>query len=158
MKEGKNTDSPINQNIYFAYGSNLNLRQMAQRCPTAKLLGTGAIPDHELLFRGREEGQSYLTVRPCPGAQVPVAAFSVQPSDVHELDLYEDVPGGLYRVEPIATEIRHEGLNRGVLEGFWYVMNDARRLPPSQEYWETLVEGYRDVGFDATLLEKALEK
>lgn len=157
MKEGKNTDSPINQNIYFAYGSNLNLRQMAQRCPTAKLLGTGAIPDHELLFRGREEGQSYLTVRPCPGAQVPVAAFSVQPSDVHELDLYEDVPGGLYRVEPIAAEVC--GSNScGMLEGFWYVMNDARRLPPSQEYWETIVEGYRDVGFDATLLEKALEK
>ena len=89
---------------------------------------------------------------------MPVAAFSVQPSDVHELDLYEDVPSGLYRIEPIATEVCHEGVSRGVLEGFWYVMNDDRRLPPSQEYWDAIVEGYHDVGFDVTLLEKALEK
>ena len=149
-------EKKINQDIYYAYGSNLNLRQMARRCPTAKLLGTGVIPDYELLFRGREEGKSYLTVRTRPGAQVP--AFSVQPSDVHELDLYEDVPSGLYRIEPIATEVYHEGVSRGVLEGFWYVMNDDRRLPPSQEYWDAIVEGYHDVGFDVTLLEKALEK
>ena len=58
-------EKKINQDIYYAYGSNLNLRQMARRCPTAKLLGTGVIPDYELLFRGREEGKSYLTVRPC---------------------------------------------------------------------------------------------
>ena len=45
-----------------------------------------------------------------------------------------------------------------MLEGFWYVMNDDRRLPPSQEYWDAIVEGYHDVGFDVTLLEKALEK
>lgn len=151
-------EKKINQDIYYAYGSNLNLRQMARRCPTAKLLGTGVIPDYELLFRGREEGESYLTVRPCPGAQVPVAAFSVHPSDVHELDLYEDVPGGLYRIEPIATEISRGDSRCGVLEGFWYVMNDDRRLPPSQEYWNAVVEGYHDMGFDVTLLEKALEK
>ena len=28
---------------YIAYGSNLNLRQMAMRCPTARLLGTGLV-------------------------------------------------------------------------------------------------------------------
>ncbi len=122
-------EKKINQDIYYAYVSNLNLRQMARRCPTAKLLGTGVIPDYELLFRGREEGESYLTVRPCPGAQVPVAAFSVHPSDVHELDLYEDVPGGLYRIEPIATEVcpRRQPLRRaGRL-----LVCDERRPPPA---------------------------
>ncbi len=148
----------IHQDIYYAYGSNLNLRQMAVRCPTAKLLGTGVIRDYELLFRGREEGKSYLTVRPCKGAYVPVAAFSVQPSDVHELDLYEDVPSGLYRIEPIVTEICDGQTNRGVLQGFWYVMNDDRRLPPTKEYWDAITEGYRDVGFDLALLDEALKK
>ena len=45
-----------------------------------------------------------------------------------------------------------------MLEGFWYVMNDDRRLPPSQEYWDTIVEGYHGMGFAVTLLEKSLEK
>lgn len=35
---------------YIAYGSNLNLEQMARRCPTAKVIGAGEIRDHELLF------------------------------------------------------------------------------------------------------------
>ena len=37
---------------YIAYGSNLNLGQMARRCPTARVIGKGEIKDHELLFRG----------------------------------------------------------------------------------------------------------
>ena len=35
---------------YLAYGSNLNIRQMRYRCPTAKPIGITAIPDYELLY------------------------------------------------------------------------------------------------------------
>lgn len=37
--------------LYIAYGSNLNIRQMAFRCPGAKLRGTGTVEDYELQFR-----------------------------------------------------------------------------------------------------------
>ena len=78
---------------------------------------------------------------------------AVEP-DVEELDIYEDVAGGLYRIEPIRTEIS----GHGMISGFWYVMNDADRLPPSQEYWDAVVEGYYDMGFDTAVLEKALKR
>ena len=42
-------NNPINMKIYFAYGSNLHLEQMKQRCPTAKLLGTGRIENLSLI-------------------------------------------------------------------------------------------------------------
>ena len=48
---------------YIAYGSNLNLEQMARRCPTAKVIGAGEIRDHELLFRGYRES-AVATVEP----------------------------------------------------------------------------------------------
>lgn len=147
-------NAPIPMNLYFAYGSNLNLQQMKKRCPTARLLGTGTVEDYQLLIRGRCEGESYLTVEPKQGEKVPVAAFTVEPSDVEELDIYEDVAGGLYRIEPICTEIS----GHGMISGFWYVMNDADRLPPSQEYWDAVVEGYHDMGFDTAVLEKALKR
>lgn len=35
---------------YIAYGSNLNKDQMKYRCPDAKLVGTGSIPNYQLLF------------------------------------------------------------------------------------------------------------
>ena len=41
-----------NKKYYIAYGSNLNLPQMAFRCPTAKVVGVSEIKDYELLFRG----------------------------------------------------------------------------------------------------------
>lgn len=47
------------EKIYIAYGSNLNLPQMAQRCPAAKVLGKSELKDYELLFRGSKTG-SYL--------------------------------------------------------------------------------------------------
>ena len=31
--------------LYFAYGSNLNLTQMANRCPQAKQLGSAYLPN-----------------------------------------------------------------------------------------------------------------
>ena len=40
------------QRLYIAYGSNLNLEQMAFRCPTAKVVGKSELKDYELLFRG----------------------------------------------------------------------------------------------------------
>ena len=47
---------------YIAYGSNLNLGQMARRCPTAKVIGAGEIRDHELLFRGYPKSADFLRI------------------------------------------------------------------------------------------------
>ena len=52
---------------YLAYGSNLNVRQMALRCPTAKPVGTAVIKDYGLLFKGSKTG-AYLTIEPKSGA------------------------------------------------------------------------------------------
>ena len=37
--------------LYVAYGSNLNLEQMARRCPKAKVVGIGNLKDYQLTFR-----------------------------------------------------------------------------------------------------------
>ncbi len=47
MAEGK---------LYFAYGSNINLDQMAQRCPDAQVVGPVTLENYELLFRGNLRG------------------------------------------------------------------------------------------------------
>ena len=38
--------------LYLAYGSNLNLGQMAHRCPDSKVAGKAELPGYRLLFRG----------------------------------------------------------------------------------------------------------
>ena len=74
--------------VYIAYGSNLNLPQMRERCPGAQVIGTSVIDGYGLLFREGRTG-SYLTIEPKEGASVPVAAWSVTAEDEAALDRYE---------------------------------------------------------------------
>ena len=41
-----------NKKYYIAYGSNLSVEQMADRCPDAKIAGQAVLAGWELLFRG----------------------------------------------------------------------------------------------------------
>ena len=76
---------------YIAYGSNLNLEQMAFRCPTAKVVGKSELKDYELLFRGGRRG-AVATVEPKAGSTVPILVWEIQKKDEASLDLYEGYP------------------------------------------------------------------
>ena len=58
----------MSKKLYIAYGSNLNLKQMKYRCPTAKLVGKGVVENYELQFKGMPPmQQSHLaSVSPLP--------------------------------------------------------------------------------------------
>lgn len=49
-----------NERLYIAYGSNLNLEQMARRCPTAEVVGKTQLHNFRLMFRGK--GTAVATV------------------------------------------------------------------------------------------------
>lgn len=61
----------MDKRYYIAYGSNLNVRQMRMRCPSARIIGTSTLRDYELIFKGSKTG-SYLTIEKCEGGTVPV--------------------------------------------------------------------------------------
>ena len=86
----------MEKRYYIAYGSNLNLRQMKMRCPTAKVMGTAVIKDYELLFKGSLTG-AYLTIEPKKGSEVPVAVWTVTETDEKALDRYEGCPVFYYK-------------------------------------------------------------
>ena len=43
---------PKKPRLYIAYGSNLNLDQMARRCPTSEMISTTFLRNWRLRFRG----------------------------------------------------------------------------------------------------------
>ena len=81
---------------YIAYGSNLNVRQMKFRCPTARVVGTSVIRNYELLYKGSKTG-SYLTIEKKKGSVVPVAVWEVTADDEKRLDAYEGFPNFYYK-------------------------------------------------------------
>ena len=129
--------------LYVAYGSNLNLSQMARRCPTAEVIGTTVMRNWQLFFCG------VATIRRCKGEIVPVLVWSITPDDEVALDAYEGWPR-LYRKESVRVT-----LNGKQVRAMVYVMNDERSSPPNAYYFDVIREGYESAGFDLSTLYEA---
>jgi len=133
--------------LYLAYGSNLNLRQMEYRCPTAAAVGPAMLRDYELLFR------SVATVEPKPGGRVPVLLWDITRQDEQALDAYEGWPH-LYRKENMFIT-----LNGKPVRAMAYIMNDGQPLsPPGRSYYNTILQGYKSAGFDRRILDAAVHE
>lgn len=139
-----------NNKLYLAYGSNLNLEQMASRCPTAKVVGTSKITGHKLVFRG-PHAHAVATVEPFKGESVQALVWEITPTDEKALDLYEGWPV-LYRKETLKIN-----LNEKTVQAMVYIMNEGRPLDqPSCYYYSTILEGYKSAGFDVGELKRAV--
>ncbi len=135
---------------YIAYGSNLNLEQMARRCPTAKVIGRGEIKDYELLFRGYRES-AVATVEPKKGASVPVLIWEIGSEDERNLDIYEGYPRLYGKVD---LEVQTEEGCESIMA---YTMNEGHEIgKPSMRYLETITTGYLEAGFDVNRLLKSV--
>ena len=130
--------------LYLAYGSNINLEQMARRCPNSKVIGTAMIPDYELEFRG------VATIVPKKGAEVPVLMWEIDQQDELNLNSYEGFPR-LYRKEFFEMEV-----NGKIREGMAYLMNYKGIAPPTSQYYNGIKKGYEDNGMDTKYLHDAL--
>ncbi|MGB4033604.1 MAG: gamma-glutamylcyclotransferase family protein [Christensenellales bacterium] len=130
---------------YIAYGSNLNLKQMAMRCPTAKVVGTAMLKDYQLTFRG------VATIVPKAGAITPVAVWDIDEMSERALDRYEGYPN-LYRKEYVEVECKGN-----LMKALVYIMNEHSPALPNIRYYEAIQQGYRDVGLDESFLIGAIE-
>lgn len=140
----------MSKRLYVAYGSNLNIRQMQHRCPTAKLYGTGIVSDYELQFKG-QPNCAFATIAPKEGAEVPVAVWEIQPQDERSLDRYEGYPSHYFK-QNVPVQLDGEEVNAMV-----YIMNLKMNFGlPSPYYYGTVYEGYNDCGLDTDVLDKAV--
>lgn len=142
---------------YFAYGSNLNLSRMAQRCPSAIPVGRAMLDNYRLLFKGSKSG-NYLTVEPYDGSKVPVVVWKITALDEAALDRYEGFPTFYYKTYLDIT-MRPLDDNRRMyrISGLIYIMHEYR-LPgaPTMSYYSVCAEGYRRFGFDMDYLRDAV--
>ena len=132
--------------LYIAYGSNINLGQMAYRCPTAERVSTGFVENYELEFR------RVATIVPKQDSKVPVLVWELKPEDERNLDRYEGFPH-MYRKEIIPVKIGDQEIN-----GMVYIMNGGQIEPPPESYYTGILKGYVDNGMDTSYLKSASER
>ena len=135
--------------VYVAYGSNMAIEQMAFRCPEATLLGTGALQNWRLMFKGSKTG-AYATIEREKGCTVPILLWDITETDEAYLDHYEGFPNFYYKKNIMAET--PEGKKKGMV----YIMHEVRKLAlPSERYYDILAKAYRKFGFDMKILEEA---
>lgn len=138
--------------LYIAYGSNMDEKQMAYRCPDAGLVGTGTVEGYRLLFKGGAD-HAYATIEPEKAGRVPVLVWKISKVDERRLDRYEGFPKFYYKKEvPVL-------INGQKKEAMVYIMDEKNsRNRPSSEYYQILETAYRKFKFDDVELLQALEE
>ena len=136
------------EKLYIAYGSNLNLAQMAARCPSARVFAKGVLT---LVYGGRK-ANSHATIIKKQGSTVPVLVWEIQPIDEYRLDIYEGYPRYYFKKDIMVTIAGRKK------KAMVYIM-DEEQLPgrPSSQYVKTILQGYVDNDMDISVLKKSLE-
>ena len=124
---------------YFAYGSNLNVKQMTGRCPGASL-------KESALLRGWQyyiNGNGYAGIEKNINSKVWGRLWTVSEENLKSLDRYEAVALGYYDRTSIEVEI----IATGEMEEAWvYLSNDKNYGVPSDEYQKIVMDGAHEVG------------
>jgi hypothetical protein len=134
--------------LYFAYGSNLNIKQMKSRCPAAQPLRRFKVADARLVFR------SFADCVHEPGAVCHGGVWRITPQCEAALDIYEELVSGLYRKERIELSEPIEGEGELML----YLMNSTGIMPPSLSYLDVIRQGYRDFELPIAALDDAVRR
>ena len=138
--------------LYLAYGSNLNLGQMAHRCPDSKVAGKAELPGYRLLFRGGQHN-AHATIEKSEGHTVPDLLWKVSVRDEALLDRYEGYP---YYYDKVQIPVELDGKT---VSAMVYVMQPGFACNnPSSVYLHTVRDGYQAAGFDQAVLDQALEE
>lgn len=138
--------------LYFAYGSNMNIEQMAYRCPTAVSIGYAELKDYQLAFRGN----GYATVLPKEGEVVHGVLWKLEPQDERHLDTYEGYPSH-YEKQTVTVRDAY-GENHEVM---LYVMAAPMRDVPQTPgllYLDGIAKGYEAFGLPKELLRDVVER
>ena len=78
--------------LYFAYGSNLNSKQMKRRCKESKYIGCYTLKNYKLTFRKKYYGGGVADIEKKKNSTVLGAIYNISKSDEKILDVYEDFP------------------------------------------------------------------
>lgn len=123
---------------YFAYGSNMLLQRLQQRCASARVTGVAKVPGYQLAFSKKSKDRSgKATLVADPAGQVFGAVFDIAANDAMELDRIEGRGKGYERIEELAALSYPEGQPVTVTA---YIAQDDFLDPGLQPY-----DWYRDL-------------
>lgn len=128
---------------YFAYGSNMSMRRLQNRCSSAKPIGVFSLSGYRLLFNMKSlDGSGKGNIEPISPAQqstvgVVGVVFDIHPSQINHLDSCESLGVGYDKQWLNVCDERGKQLS-----AFSYVaLRVQSNLKPYDWYLQHLIEG-----------------
>lgn len=140
--------------LYFAYGSNLDLTQMRERCPSARDVGIALLPGHRLAFSRFSKGRGCGVADAVPDAGRGVwgVLYEISARDLAALDKCEGYCEGrsrnAYERQEIAVLLNGDAGDPRQAETYFAVPQPNPPLP-NQKYKSLILEGARRRGLPA---------
>ena len=136
---------------YAAHGFFINPVRIADKCPTAAIVGTGELKGYRLRFKG-VDAEAVAAVETDKDATVPVLLWEITPADESALDIFEVFPAFCNKEQ---VKVKVDGKT---VTALLYIANERTPLGrPSVYHYNTILEGYEAAGFDTDILRQALE-
>ena len=127
---------------YFAYGSNLNRKQMIERCAGSKPLFVVTLPNYKLVFTGwsRRWRGGVATIKPFRGEKVLGGIYDISEGDLRRLDSYEGYPGNYNRLNVTVFDEDNQAV-----EAVTYIKaGPLEETAPSEQYLSDIQQGYHE--------------
>ncbi len=138
--------------LYFAYGSNLDVPQMQERCPTSKPVMRARLGDHRLDFThlSRRWGGGAADILPEPGATVWGGLYQLDREEIERLDGFE---GGYDRLE-----VRVLGNGASPFHAISYTVRQKEAHPPTEAYLDRILRWGAEWGLPESYLADLLRR
>ena len=132
-------------NYYYAYGSNLNLKQMTTRCPSAQVVALAKLHNYIVTFprKHRNWPAGVASVEAKTGHDVEGVIYSISDEDLLALDEAENLQQNEYYREELKLDVS------GKEQLAWvYIANEMPEAPylPDQTYMTRIISGAKEQG------------
>ncbi len=129
---------------YFAYASNLNRTQMAERAPEAKARFAATLPNHRLTFGGysRVWRGGTASLQASRGDKVLGGVYEITEQELAKLDKHEGYPVEYTHV----TITVYPDMGRPIEAVTFVRPRQVAETKPSPEYLACIRQGYSDWG------------
>lgn len=123
--------------IYFAYGSNMDLEQMQQRCPGTKVIGVGRLANYRMAFTrwSRSWKSGTADILPDRDDSVYGALYDLNMDGLKKMDKFADYPNSYVRQDVIVA------CGEERLPAMTYVARRIGIYLPSRSYIGKMVRG-----------------
>jgi hypothetical protein len=126
---------------YFAYASNMDIAQMAERCPGARIIDGAVLAGMKFVITAK----GYANVVPDPDHTVFGILWDLPQADEESMDRYEGVRPGLYRKEEIEVVTAGGKAVRALI----YRASATKTGLPAPGYLEATIAAARGHGMPA---------